>query len=95
MAKSSLHDQYFRILHIQLSLVPVEPIDRLLCPDIVHFHCACLRYDRSSFTGAGTFKHAEFKTEEFPFRRPAVFSQTPILCSLISRQFFSLFNDTH
>ena len=32
--------------------------------------------------------------EEFPLRRPEVFSQTAILSLLISRQFFLLFNDT-
>ena len=41
-----------------------------------------------------TFKHAEFKSEEFPLRRPTVFSQTAILCLLNSRQNLSLFNDT-
>ena len=40
-----------------------------------------------------TFKHAEFKSEKFPLRRPALFSQTAILSSLISQQIFSLFND--
>ena len=40
-----------------------------------------------------TFEHAEFKSENFPHRRPAVFSQTAILSSLISQQIFLLFND--
>jgi hypothetical protein len=31
------------------------------------------------FTGTNTFEHAEFKSENFPHRRPAVFSQTAIL----------------
>ena len=38
------------------------------------------------FTGTNTFEHAEFKSEKFALRRPAVFSQTAILSSLISRQ---------
>jgi hypothetical protein len=46
------------------------------------------------FMGTNTFEHAEFKFEKFPLRRPAAFSQTAILSSLISRQIFSLFNDT-
>jgi hypothetical protein len=46
------------------------------------------------FMGTNTFEHAEFKSENFPHRRPAVFSQTAILSSLISQQIFSLFNDT-
>ena len=37
--------------------------------------------------GTNTLKHAEFKSEEFPHRRPAVCSQTAILSSPISRQF--------
>jgi hypothetical protein len=45
------------------------------------------------FTGTNTFEHAEFKSGEFPLRRPAVFSQTVILSSLISGQILSLFND--
>jgi hypothetical protein len=36
--------------------------------------------------GTNTFEHAEFKSENFPHRRPAVFSQTAILSSLISQQ---------
>jgi hypothetical protein len=40
------------------------------------------------FTGTNMFKHAEFKSEKFPRRRPAVFSQTAILSSLISQQVF-------
>jgi hypothetical protein len=40
------------------------------------------------FTGTNTFEHAEFKSENFPRRRPAVFSQTAILSSLISQQIF-------
>ena len=44
-------------------------------------------------TGTNAFKHAEPKSEEFPLRRPAVFSQTAILSLLIAREFFSLFND--
>ena len=44
--------------------------------------------------GTNTFEHAEFKSEDFPHCRPAVFSQTAILSSLISQQIFSLFNDT-
>ena len=28
--------------------------------------------------GTNTFEHAEFKSEDFPHRRPAVFSQTAI-----------------
>ena len=47
------------------------------------------------FTGTNTFKDAESKSEEFPLRKAAVFSQTAISCSLISRQGFSLLNDTH
>ena len=41
-------------------------------------------------------KHLVHSTRRFglPMRRPAVFSQTATLSSLISRQFFSLFNDT-
>jgi hypothetical protein len=46
------------------------------------------------FTETNTFEHAEFKSEKFPLRTPAVFSQTAILSSLISQQIFSLFNDT-
>jgi hypothetical protein len=38
------------------------------------------------FMGTNTFEHAEFKSENFPHRRPAVFSQTAILSSLISQQ---------
>jgi hypothetical protein len=40
------------------------------------------------FMGTNTFEHAEFKSENFPHRRPAVFSQTAILSSLISHKFF-------
>ena len=32
--------------------------------------------------------HAESKSEEFPLRRPAVFSETAVVSSLISRHFF-------
>jgi hypothetical protein len=39
--------------------------------------------------GTNTFEHTEFKSENFPHRRPAVFSQTAILSSLISQQIFS------
>jgi hypothetical protein len=46
------------------------------------------------FTGTNNFEHAEFKSEKFPLYRPAVFSQTAILSSLISQQLFSLFNET-
>jgi hypothetical protein len=46
------------------------------------------------FMGTNTFDHAEFKSENFPHRRPAVFSQTATLSSQISQQIFSLFNDT-
>ena len=53
------------------------------------------RVKRDTFTGTRTFKHTEFKSEELPLLRPAVFSETAILCSLISRQLFSLSNDTH
>ena len=38
-------------------------------------------------TGTNAFKHAEFKSEEFPLRRPAVFSQTVILSLLIHDNF--------
>jgi hypothetical protein len=44
------------------------------------------------FMGTNTFEHAEFKSEKLLLHRPAVFSQTAMLCSLIS-QLFSLFND--
>jgi hypothetical protein len=67
-------------------------LGRLLRPDIVHFHFTHLGTE--IFSGTNTFEHAEFKSEKFPLRRPAVFSQTAILSSLISRQLFSLFNDT-
>ena len=40
------------------------------------------------FTGTNTFEDAESKSKELPLRKPAVFSQTAILCSLILRQFF-------
>jgi hypothetical protein len=40
------------------------------------------------FMVANTFEHAEFKSENFPHRRPAVFSQTAILSSQISQQIF-------
>ena len=46
-------------------------------------------------TETHTFKHAESKSEEFPLRRPAVFSQTAILSSPISQELFPLFSDTH
>ena len=62
-------------------------LGRLLRPDIVHFHFTHLGTE--IFSETNTFEHAEF-----PLRRPAVFSQTAILSSLISRQLFSLFNDT-
>ena len=39
-------------------------------------------------TGTNTFKHAEFKSEKFPQRRPAVFAQTAILSSQILWQIF-------
>ena len=65
----------------------IQQLGHLLRPDIVHFH----------FTHFGTeiflreltlskFEHAEFKSEKFLLRRHAVFSQTAILSSLISRQ---------
>jgi hypothetical protein len=38
--------------------------------------------------GTNTFEHAEFKCENFPHRRPAVFSQTAILSSVITDKFF-------
>ena len=38
---------------------------------------------RNIFMGTNTFKHAEFKFEKFPQRRPAVFAQTTILSSQI------------
>ena len=38
--------------------------------------------------------HAESKSEEFPLRRPAVFSKTAILSLLISQECFALFDDT-
>jgi hypothetical protein len=38
--------------------------------------------------------HAEFESENFQRRKPAVFSQNAILSSLISQQIFSLFKDT-
>jgi hypothetical protein len=41
------------------------------------------------FAGTNTFEHAEFKSEKFPLCRSTVFSQTAILSSLISQQFFS------
>ena len=69
-------------------------IDRLLCPDIVQFHSACLRTE-IFLRELALSSTAEFKSEEFSLRRPAVFSQNAILCSLISRQIFLLFNDTH
>jgi hypothetical protein len=50
--------------------------------------------DLNIFTGTNTFEHSEFKSEKIPLGRPAVFSQTAILSSLISKQIFSLFNDT-
>jgi hypothetical protein len=53
-----------------------------------------LSWNWNIFMGTNTFEHAEFKSEKFPLCRPAVFSQTAILSSLISRQLFSLFNDT-
>jgi hypothetical protein len=70
-------------------------IGRMLWPRKVprkrfSFH---LSWNWNIFTGANTFEHAEFKSEKFPLRKPAVFSQTAILSSLISR-LFSLFNDT-
>ena len=42
------------------------------------------------FTGTNTFEGAESKSEKFLLLRPAVFSQTAILCSLISRIIESL-----
>jgi hypothetical protein len=69
-------------------------IGRLLRPDIVHFHFSCLGTEIFLRELTNTFEHAEFKSEKFPLRRPAVFSQTAILSSLISQQMFSLFNDT-
>jgi hypothetical protein len=43
---------------------------------------------------AYNFDHADYESKEFPSSRPAVFSQTAILSSLISQQILSLFNDT-
>ena len=63
-------------------------LGRLLCSDIIQFYCAYLICD-IFYENYNTFTHAEFKSEEFPLRRPAVFSQTAILFSLISRQIFS------
>ena len=72
-------------------------IGRLLWPQKVPrklffiSHVLELKY----FTGTNTFEHVDFKSEKFPLRRHAVFSQTAIiLSSLISRRIFSLFNDT-
>jgi hypothetical protein len=44
--------------------------------------------------GTKIFENAEFKSENFPLRRPAVFSQTAILSSVISQQIYPLFNNT-
>jgi hypothetical protein len=46
------------------------------------------------FMGTNTFEHAELNSENLPHRRPALFSQTTILSSLILRPVFSLFNST-
>ena len=46
----------------------------------------CENWNISTATNA--FKHAESQYEEFPLRRPAVFSQIAILSLLIARQFF-------
>jgi hypothetical protein len=42
------------------------------------------------FTGTNTFKYAEFESENFPRRKPAVFSQNAILSSLISQQIYTI-----
>jgi hypothetical protein len=47
-----------------------------------------MSWNWNTFMGTNTFEHAEFKSENFPHRRPAVFSQTAILSSLISDKFF-------
>ena len=63
-------------------------LDRLLSPDIVQFRSACLRTEifLRELTLSSTL--SSNPKLEFPLRRPAVFSQTAILCSLNSRQIF-------
>jgi hypothetical protein len=38
-----------------------------------------MSWNGNIFTGTDTFKHAEFESENFPRRKPAVFSQNAIL----------------
>ena len=63
-------------------------VGRLLRPDIVHFHLACLGTEIFLRELTLSCKHAEFKSEKFPQRRPAVFSQTAILSSQTYNKFF-------
>jgi hypothetical protein len=72
-----------------------KPIAAVCCVLISFTFIKHVLWNWNIFTGTNTFQHAEFKSENFPRRKPAVFSQNAILSSLISQQIFSLFNDTY
>jgi hypothetical protein len=95
---------YFSIYHWLSNIKIWKKTKFLILPRFLKLVCFILTLtlkhvlDLKYFCGnySNTFKHAEFKSEiKFPLRRPAVFSQTAILSSLISQQIFSLFNDTY
>ena len=46
----------------------------------------CMSWNWNIFMGTNTIKHAESKSEEFPLRRPAVFSQTAVLSTRMDEE---------
>jgi hypothetical protein len=79
---------------INIVCVISEFPDRPFAASRYHSLSFPISWNWTIFAGTNTFEHAEFKSEKFPLRRHAVFSQTAILFSLISRKLFSLFYDT-
>jgi hypothetical protein len=75
------HCQFRPKYAVNIVCVISEFPDRPFAASRYHSLSFPISWNWTIFAGTNTFEHAEFKSEKFPLRRRAVFSQTEILFS--------------